>query len=373
MSGSEVSVSIAMTTYNGARYLWEQLDSLAGQRLLPAELVIGDDGSSDATLEILERFARTAPFPVHIHRNPKRLGYRANFLNVARRCTGRLISFCDQDDIWSAENLARVVPCFADSDVLLTFHNSCIVDAQRRPISPFYAESMPKISPRLTVSPWMYSYGFTQTFRSDLLSAIDLWAPMEDHLHPGQAMAHDLFFFLLASGLGSICYIEDELTEYRLHAGNTFGSGKRTKPGFLERWRYRLENRSNTYRHLAHVAPIDAQLFSRLSTLETFPSHLRQRAGEAAAAWDELGPLYADRALLCSAGLPGRVAAFMRLYRRGAYGEAGFWTFGAKAMVKDLVLGLLFAPAIERFGCVSSSSDRACRRGQAYLSAASTG
>src|ERR1700688_105357 len=119
-----MSVSIAMTTYNGAIHLQEQLDSLAGQRQLPAELVIGDDGSTDDTFEILERFARTAPFPVHIHRNPERLGYRVNFLNVARRCTSQLISFCDQDDIWSAENLARVVPCFADSDVLLTFHNS---------------------------------------------------------------------------------------------------------------------------------------------------------------------------------------------------------------------------------------------------------
>src|ERR1700721_1466926 len=109
-----MSVSIAMTTYNGEAHLQEQLDSLAEQRLLPAELVIGDDGSTDDTLNILERFAGAAPFPVRIHKNPKRLGYRANFLNVARRCTSQLISFCDQDDVWSVVNLWRVVPCFAD-------------------------------------------------------------------------------------------------------------------------------------------------------------------------------------------------------------------------------------------------------------------
>jgi hypothetical protein len=107
--------------------------------------------------------------------------------------------------------------------------------------------------------------------------------------------------------------------------------------------------------------------------LETLSPHLRERSSEAANAWSKLGPLYADRALLCSAGLSDRVGAFIRLYRRGAYGEAGFWTFGAKAMMKDLVLGLLLAPVVERFGRPSSSSDRACRRGRTYLRTASTG
>ena len=117
----------------------------------------------------------------------------------------------------------------------------------------------------------------------------------------------------------------------------------------------------------------DAQLFARLSALETLSPHLRERSAEAAMAWNDLGPLYGDRALLCSGGLPGRVAAFIRLYRRGAYGEAGFWTFGAKAMTKDLVLGLLLAPVVQRFGRASSSNDRACRRGRAHLRTASAG
>jgi glycosyltransferase involved in cell wall biosynthesis len=364
-AGERLSVSIAMTTYNGAKYLQAQLDSLAAQRLLPAELVVGDDGSSDDTLAILERFAATAPFPVHIHRNPTRLGYRANFLHVAGLCTGALISFCDQDDIWSPENLERVVPRFTDPDVLLTFHNARIVKGEGDPVSPFYAEPpVPPTSPRLTLPPWTFSYGFQQTFRADLLPAAALWDLMKDHHHADEAMGHDLFFFLVASGLGTICYIDDELTDYRLHAGNTIGSGKRTKPSLIDRWRYRLEDRSDTYRYLARIAPIDATLFARLSTTEALSPVLRDRATEAATAWQALGPLYTDRATVCSAGPVDRIAAFTRLYRRGAYGEQSFWTFGRKAMTKDLLLGVVLAPVVRRFGRPSSRSDRACRRGR---------
>ena len=231
MKRAPVDVSIAMTTYSGETHLQEQLNSLAKQHLLPAELVVGDDGSTDNTLDILECFARNAPFPVGIHRIPQRLGCRANFMNVARLCTSSLISFCEQDESWLAENLARVVPCCTDPDVLLTFRNAWVVDAQRQPISHFYAEPLPPISRRLTLSPWMFSYGFTQTFRANLLPAADYW------------------------GL---------ITEYRPHAGNTIGSGKRTKPGFVDRCRYGLEDRSDTYRYLGRIAPIDAELFAHL-------------------------------------------------------------------------------------------------------------
>jgi len=368
-----VSISIAMTTYNGAAHLSEQLDSLAAQHLRPAELVIGDDGSTDGTLEILENFAKSAPFPVRIHRNPERLGYRLNFLATANRCTSALISFADQDDIWLPENLSRVVPCFDDPEVLLVFHNSTIVDAQRHPISPFYAVAWPAVTPRLTLSPWLFSYGFTQTFRAELLPAAALFSATQDHLHPGEMMGHDLFFFFLAASLGSVCYIHEELTEYRLHDGNTFGSGKRTQPGFLDRWRYRLEDRSGVYGHFAEVASTDAELLSQLSYLQTLSPPLRQRAAEAAIAWRELASLYGDRAKLCADAFCGRVAAFARLYRRGAYGETAFWTFGRKAMVKDLALGMFLAPLVKRFGRAASRGDPACRRGRYGLTAAKGG
>src|SRR5690348_8403095 len=97
---SSLSISVAMATYNGARYIREQLDDLAAQTRLPAEVVVCDDESSDGTVAILEHFAASAPFPVHIHRNSERLGYRANFMKCASLCSSDLVAFCDQDDRW---------------------------------------------------------------------------------------------------------------------------------------------------------------------------------------------------------------------------------------------------------------------------------
>ena len=365
MTAERLAVSVAMTTFNGETYLEEQLDSLLAQRQLPAELVVGDDGSQDNTFAILERFARRASFPVLVHRNPSRLGFRTNFIRTAERCRSELISFCDQDDVWHTDNLLKVSASFAEPDVLLTFHNARIVDRLRKPISTFYVDPpAPDRSPRLSLPAWTAGYGFTQTFRRSLLPATALWHKVQDYFRKDTEMGHGVFFFLLATGLGSVCYLNEELAEYRIHGGNTMGTGKRTRPSFQERWNYRLENRAETYRHLSQMALLNAGFFAGLSGLKTFSPRLRLRAMEAAAAWKPLSLIYSDRAALCSGPLLGRMAAFNRLKQRGAYSEKSFWTFGTKGLAKDVILGLVLADLVVKYGKKSAAiADRTCRRG----------
>jgi len=102
-------VSIALATYNGARFLQEQLDSFVNQTRQPDELVICDDGSIDETLEIAERFAAAAPFKVSVHLNPSNLGYSRNFQAAAARCTGDIVFFSDQDDVWFPAKIERAL------------------------------------------------------------------------------------------------------------------------------------------------------------------------------------------------------------------------------------------------------------------------
>ena len=92
-------MSIALATFNGARFLAEQLASIATQTIVPDEIVVGDDGSSDATLDIIADFAATVPYPVHVERNPTRLGFGLNFLRILGRCAGGVIVLADQDDV----------------------------------------------------------------------------------------------------------------------------------------------------------------------------------------------------------------------------------------------------------------------------------
>ncbi len=98
-------VSVSLCTYNGARFLREQLDSIAQQTLLPFELVICDDGSIDDTIDIIEQFCLTAPFEVRLVRNEKNLGVSKNFENAINLCNGQFIALSDQDDVWCPQRI----------------------------------------------------------------------------------------------------------------------------------------------------------------------------------------------------------------------------------------------------------------------------
>ncbi len=103
-----MKISIAMATYNGARFLEEQLASLANQSLLPDELVIVDDLSQDNTISLAESFRECAPFTVRIYQNPTNLGFVSNFSRVLSHCKGDLVFLCDQDDVWFPQKLETI-------------------------------------------------------------------------------------------------------------------------------------------------------------------------------------------------------------------------------------------------------------------------
>ena len=102
-SAQTLRISIAMSTYNGGKYLQEQLDSFLAQTSLPDELVITDDCSTDNTLEIIQAFAAMAPFEVRWEQNEKNLGYTGNFNQALMKTTGDLVFLSDQDDVWFPE------------------------------------------------------------------------------------------------------------------------------------------------------------------------------------------------------------------------------------------------------------------------------
>lgn len=128
------SVSVALCTYQGERYLQEQLDSIAGQSRLPDEVVVCDDGSTDGTLGILDRFGSRARFSVRVHVNDTRLGPTRNFERAIALSEGDIIFLSDQDDVWRAEKLEVLVPAFASSPGFgAVFSNADVVDERLAP------------------------------------------------------------------------------------------------------------------------------------------------------------------------------------------------------------------------------------------------
>lgn len=101
-------ISIAITTFNGEKYLQTQLDSILKQSLLPNEVVIVDDNSSDRTWKIICEFSEIAPFKVITIKNPSNLGYSHNFSKALSNCTSDIVFMCDQDDQWFTTKLETI-------------------------------------------------------------------------------------------------------------------------------------------------------------------------------------------------------------------------------------------------------------------------
>lgn len=228
-------LSVAMTTYNGEKFVAEQLRSIAAQTRLPDELVVCDDRSQDGTVAILKAFAETAPFPVKVVENPENLGYVRNFCKAVSMCSGDLVFLSDQDDIWKPGKAAlfeQVAEANDDRPVLI-FSDADIVDDQSRKIDeslwrllkmPPPGHNFEELKQRNLVT------GATCAMNRKLIDVIDMQY-IPNHV------PHDQSFTLLAWATGKIVPIDQKLISYRLHQNNQIGV-QRTR---LEHFRHNLQ------------------------------------------------------------------------------------------------------------------------------------
>jgi glycosyltransferase involved in cell wall biosynthesis len=125
-----MKISIAMATFNGARFIQEQLNSFCQQTVLPDELVVYDDGSDDGTAEIVIEFSKQAPFPVILIENTQRIGITKNFSNCLMKTTGDVVFLSDQDDYWFPEKIATIAKIIKPDEPMLLWHDAELADGQ---------------------------------------------------------------------------------------------------------------------------------------------------------------------------------------------------------------------------------------------------
>lgn len=118
-----MKISIAMATYNGEKYIEEQLQSFVDQTLQPDEVIVTDDNSTDNTVEIIREFAKKAPFKIEVSINEKNLGYAGNFSAALMKTTGDLVFLSDQDDVWFAEKISHMVHLATSKPKYLIYMN----------------------------------------------------------------------------------------------------------------------------------------------------------------------------------------------------------------------------------------------------------
>ena len=203
-------ISIALASYNGENYIWEQLESFTNQTRHPDELIICDDCSTDRTLEIVKKFAQKAPFPVQVTANKKNIGYIKNFSNALALCSGDIVLISDQDDVWLPTKIAIIESYFsAHTEVRLVIHDIAYCKQDLTPIGQTKIERM---RDEFDLD-FHYVVGMASAIRGDFLK----------HCLPipqcGR-MTHDRWLHSCAHALGAKVIVGDMLALHRRHNNN---------------------------------------------------------------------------------------------------------------------------------------------------------
>lgn len=218
---TEPYVSIALCTYNGEKYIAEQLRSIAAQTRKPEELVINDDQSTDSTVNVAAAVCREAGLAASIEVNEERLGVDANFSRALGRTNGEVIFFCDQDDVWMPERIAKMLAPFSRKpDVTLVYCDAHITksDLTRTGVTLFghggrkmLANGDQRDVPRLLKqgrNPGVKASAMA--FRSNVKHRA--WP-----LPPG--IEHDAWLACFGYALGEVVALDEPLYCYRRHSG----------------------------------------------------------------------------------------------------------------------------------------------------------
>jgi glycosyltransferase involved in cell wall biosynthesis len=220
------AVSVALCTYQGERFLADQLRSIAAQTLPPAELVVCDDGSTDGTAHEVARFAESAPFRVRFHVNASRLGVAGNFSRAISLCQGAVIALADQDDVWSPNKLERLVAALDDHpDAGAAFSDAELVDGSLRPLGRTMFD-VTRFTPRRrrrfiagkgleVLLARNVVCGATLAFRSSLR---DVLLPI-----PTTGL-HDMWLSTLLCAVTGVAVVDEPLVRYRQHGANQVGA-----------------------------------------------------------------------------------------------------------------------------------------------------
>lgn len=217
-------VSVALSTYNGARYLPEQLDSLLAQENVDFEVVAVDDGSTDATPAILADYAARDP-RMHWTPNPCNLGATRSFERAIARCRGDFIAPCDQDDTWLPAKLRTLLEAIGDAD--LAYGDSLYVHADGRSCGQRVSQGTRMLEGR---DPLAFLFANSVSGHACLVRRDCAMAAMP---YPACGY-HDWWLALNAAGRGGVRYVDLPLVHYRRHAGALSGMG--CTPGRGEDW-----------------------------------------------------------------------------------------------------------------------------------------
>lgn len=319
-------ISIALATYNGERYLQEQLDSFLQQTTLPDELVVCDDASTDGTVEILEAFRHTASFVVRIFRNDHNVGHVRNFERALSLCEGDYVFLSDQDDTWVSTKLEVVMDAFMrNPGIDVVINDASYVDAELNSLGATVLQRVLSVGAKKSGHIAGACTAVTRHF-------LGLVLPFPE----STCSQHDVCLHRWANILGNKHVLEGSLQTWRIHGDNSTSRNEMNSSEF--------ESFTTRYARYKHV-DVRTDYLAEAEEYVYMLRQLRQREPALAALSepvdaDELAEkiesaiaIYQNRAKLCEAGWAGRKLRAVSMLRNGEYRYfKGFYSF-----LKDLL------------------------------------
>jgi len=226
---SNPNVEILLASYNGEKYIGEQIESIIFQDYSNWSLIIRDDGSSDRTVEIIRKYISQFPLKIKLlYDDNRNLGSTQNFGRLIAQSTSKYIMLCDQDDVWIPNKVSLSIHRILELEKqnkgkpILVFTDLMIVDENLELLSKSFWESQ-KINPARAKNYLKYSAlniitGCTMIFNEAAKNAI---IPI-----PRVNVIHDYWIGLNVSYYGIIDYIEVKTVMYRQHDKNVMGSNQ---------------------------------------------------------------------------------------------------------------------------------------------------
>lgn len=233
-----MKISIALATYNGEKYIEEQLKSIYNQTIKPDEIIISDDNSNDKTIKIINETKKFTNIKHEVIENKNRTGYSLNFNRALQSVNGDVIFLCDQDDFWFENKIEYVLNQFKENtNIWVVMNNAMFTDESLNQLGTTKLDEHKRYDRKLNG----YHIGCCAAVRKELL---DYCLPI-----PSNKVGHDNWIISIAEGLGKRKIINSVLQYYRRHGNNqsnTFHNG--IKVSIIEKYfKYIKSNNNNKY------------------------------------------------------------------------------------------------------------------------------
>lgn len=240
-------ISVAMTTYNGSKYIIKQLDSLKNQSRKIDELVICDDCSTDNTVELVNDYIKSNNLEGwNIYSNENNLGFINNFKQAIKKTTGDIIFLCDQDDEWCVNKISTMNDIIEkNNQVKLLSCSLAFIDENCKPYTPSnipsWYQKMISTSPEeitpidfISICNTNFAPGCTMCFTREIC---DKYCNMDYEYE----LPHDWLLALIASVDNGYFHLNKPLINYRIHSSNAIGVSKAKKSEDAEQQLSRLK------------------------------------------------------------------------------------------------------------------------------------